>query len=63
MNLNARFEYLKTMYEPHRDCIKEAKFSCDFRPDGDEESDMCPCQWALSDEQKKKIDPKFGDLQ
>lgn len=44
--LEGRFNYLKSIYEPHNDC-KEREFVCDFRPDGS--GDKCPCQWVKVD--------------
>ena len=48
--MQERLDYLKTLYRPDPDCI-DSKFKCDFRVD---DTDMCPCEWALTEEQKVK---------
>jgi hypothetical protein len=50
--LQDRFEYLKSEYRPHPIHCVEAEFKCDFHVD---ESNKCPCEWALNDEQRKKF--------
>lgn len=50
-NESARLEYLKSNYEPVEECVTFCNFKCDFRID--DESDECPCQWALSKERKQ----------
>lgn len=48
----ARFEYLKLEFSPAEECVS-CNFKCDYRAPGDEASNQCPCEWALSSEDRE----------
>lgn len=47
-----RIDYLKEFYEPTKDCV-DCGFVCDYEID--DESEMCVCQWAMTNERKEEL--------